>query len=110
MDEKYRIRFFFDYGGSCFWGADSKTTAVFESPITPDKLPLSTETIDQARDLINLFEDSLDWGNPGEGIRWNQDECDRFNTAAGLLFEEVKKELGESFELMNKQKTLKPGA
>ncbi len=114
MNEKYNIRFFFDYGGfrdgSCLWMGDERTEEAFGTPIKPEKLPLSTATVEKIHELSDWFQDSLDWSNAWKGIIYSQEECDRFNAAAQQLFEDIKSELGESFELVNEQDVLTPGS
>jgi len=106
VEEKYSIRFFFDYGGFCLWSGNEKTTAKFGSPIHPEKLPLSPETIRRVRELCDWFDRSLNWDYPPDPGPWRQEECDRFNRAAKQLFATIRTELGEAFEMHNEQPDL----
>jgi hypothetical protein len=45
----------------------------------------------------------LNWDGPSDPDPWRQEECDRFNAAVNQLFEAVRTELGEEFELVNEQ-------
>ena len=103
QEEKYKIRFFFDYLSSCFWSGNKRTKERFGYPIEPRKLPLSAETIARAEELSRWFNDSLNWDYPPDPGPWRQEECDRFNRAVQQLFEAAGRELGEAFELHNEQ-------
>ena len=103
---EYRIRCFFDFGGSYFWSGNDAARKRFGYPISPENLPLSAATIKQANELIDLFQTSLNWEYSSDPGPWRQDECDRFNAAARQLFETASLELGDDFELCSEQKNL----
>lgn len=105
-EQKYRIRFFFDYGsGICFWSGNDNTNAKFGYPIELEALPLSPETSKILTDLVEWYDQSLNWEYPPDPGLWRQEECDRFNDTVKQLLETIKKELGE-FELCNEQPEL----
>ena len=53
MEQKYRIKFFLDYGsGTYFWSGNAKTKAKFGYPIKPDELPLSLESIKKVKKFL----------------------------------------------------------
>lgn len=108
MEQKYKIKFFFDYGsGTCFWSGNERAEAKFNDYfIEPKELPLSLETIKRVEDLLEWYDQSLNWEYPPDPGPWHQEECDRFNNTVKQLFETVKIELGEEFELCNKQPEL----
>jgi hypothetical protein len=103
---EYRIRCFFDFGGSYFWSGNDAARKRFGYPISPENLPLSAATIRQINELIDLFQTSLNWEYPPDPGPWRQEECDRFNAAARQLFEIARLELGDEFELCYEQKNL----
>lgn len=104
MEQKYKIRFFFDYGsGTCFWSGNDRARARFDYAIEPEELPVSLETIKKAKDLLEWYDQSLNWDYPPDPGLWRQEECDRFNKATKQLFEIVKTQLAEDFELGNEQ-------
>jgi hypothetical protein len=107
MKQKYKIRFFFDYGsGTCFWSGNDKTRAKFNYPIKPEELPLPVESLKKVRDLLEWYDQSLNWSYPPDPGPWRQGECNRFNHAVKQLLKTVKMELGEEFELCNEQPDL----
>jgi len=101
MKPKYRISFWFEWGGECFWAADEKTQEKYDIPIDPEKLPLSPETVARARELGAWHDTSLNWASPLDPGPWRQEECDRFNAAVKELFEVVSAELGDEFDVTN---------
>lgn len=107
MEQKYRIKFFFDYGsGTCFWSGNAKIKAKFGYPIKPDELPLSLESIKKVKKFLEWYDQSLNPEYPSDPGRWRQEECNRFNDGVKQLFETVKRELGENFELCQEQPKL----
>lgn len=103
-EAQYKIRFFCEYGGPCFWSANNAARARFGYSIDPEGLPLSLETISRTHELMRWFQDSLNWDYPPDPGPWRQEECDRFNDAARKLFDQVQMELGEEFTLSYEQR------
>lgn len=104
MEQKYKIRFFFDYGsGTCFWSGNEQARARFGYAIAPAELPLSLAKIKKVKDLLEWYDQSLNWDYPPDPGLWRQEECDRFNDSVQQLFAAVKTQLTEDFELRNEQ-------
>jgi hypothetical protein len=104
---KDRISFWFEWGGECFWPADERTREKYDvGPIRPEKLPLSPETAARAKELGAWHDNSLNWAAPSAPGPWRQKECDRFNSASRALYETVKAELGEDFEITYDQREI----
>jgi hypothetical protein len=101
MEEKYRIRYWFEWGGFCLWSDNSKADNEFGSAIYPDDLPLSAATVARIEELATWHDQALNWNSPAYPGPWRQAECDRFNQAALELYEIIKAELGADFELVN---------
>jgi hypothetical protein len=103
MQEKYRLRFFFDAGsGICFWTANKLTEARFKNyPVQAEALPLSPKTIEQINQIATWYDRSLNWDYPPDPSPWRQEEWDRFNRAVKDLLDTVRQELGDSFEISN---------
>ena len=97
----YRIRYWFDWGGGCFWGVNDAARAQFGYAIDPEQLPLSERTIKRANELIEWHYQALNWAYPPDPGPWRQEECDRFNQAAQELFNVVSQQLGEQFEVID---------
>jgi hypothetical protein len=103
---KYRLRYFFDYGGPCLWAANDTARDRFDYSIDLAELPLSPETIQTAKEIGAWFDQSLNWDYPPDPGPWRQDECDRFNRATADLLNRIRQELGSEFEVVNEQNLL----
>lgn len=103
MTAKYRLRLRFEYGGGCLWGIDPPAQEAFGNPADPYRLPISAKTRQLIERLETRFESSLNWDYPPDPGPWRQPECDRFNSDTLLLFDRLRQELGENFELRNEQ-------
>jgi hypothetical protein len=103
LKPRYKIRFWFEWRGGCFWSANKEALERFGYPICPERLPLSPETVARAKELGAWHDTALNWDYPPDPGPWRQEECDRFNSAAKEFFEVVSEELGDEFELVNEQ-------
>ena len=99
--QTYTLRYWFEWSGPCFWGADDRTRERFGYPIAAEKLPLRPETMKRAEELVQWHDQSLNWAYPPDPGPWRQDECDRFNQEAKEFLETVRRELGEEFEIVD---------
>lgn len=97
----YVIRYWFEWHGPCFWGADERTKERFGYSIESEDLPLSPATIERAHELIQWHDQALNWDYPSDPGPWRQDECDRFNQAAREFLALCRKELGADFNLID---------
>jgi hypothetical protein len=106
MIERFRLRFFFEWGGPCLWAANGKARETFGYAIELRKLPLSEETVRLGEELVSWHDGSLNRDYPPDPGPWRQEECDRFNRAANAFFERLSNELGPDYELVNEQRGL----
>lgn len=97
----YRIRYWFDWGASCFWAANDAARTRFGYAIAPEQLPLFESTIKRADELMGWHDQALNWEYPPDPGPWRQEECERFNQAAKDLLATVSRELGEQFEVID---------
>lgn len=104
-EHKYQIRFFYDWGcDSPLWcGNDAARTRFDVGPIEPEALGLSAQTSEMARSLARWHNTALNWDSPSDPGPWRQEECDRFNAAVDAFLETVRTELGEEYEIIDRQ-------
>ncbi len=103
---KYRLRFFFEWGGGCLWSDnDDANTDFGYGPLdTPNtKLPLSNETIRRCQEIGVWHDTSLNWDDPPDPGPWRQHECDRFNETVRHLLATIRSELRDQFEVIDQQ-------
>lgn len=103
MENKYRTRYFFEYGGGCLWSDNENDWDKYGNPINPERLPLSKETLTLIEKLEEQFQTSLNWDEPNGKSPWTDREWSQFNEQALVLFNCIKYELRDDFELINKQ-------
>jgi hypothetical protein len=98
----YRLRFFFDYGsGICFWSANDAANERFDYPIESDKLPLTIATQEAIEHLIEQYDRSLNWSDPGGPGLWNRDEWRIFDASVRQLLPIIRQELGPDYEIVD---------
>lgn len=91
--QRYKIRFFFEYGGDCFWGGDDATVERYGYPIEPTDLPLPAELAEECSAIAKRW----DLAAAGEDAT--------FPTRAETvkLIERVREALGEGFDVIDEQ-------
>jgi hypothetical protein len=107
---KYVIRFFCEWGGGCLWPENDDAYHAFNlGPYDlhdPCPLPLSDDMLKRCRELGVWHDASLNWEYPPDPGPWRQAECDRFNSAVVELVDDLCRELGSEFEVINKQQQI----
>lgn len=106
-EAKYVLRFFFEWSGGCLWpGNEAAYQNLDCGPydlLDPCPLPLSAATLERCRRLAAWHDTSLNWDYPPDPGPWRQPECDRFNVTAAELLEDIRRELGPEFEVVDRQ-------
>jgi hypothetical protein len=61
-----KLRYFFDPGsGICLWAADDEARAQFGYPVELEELSLAGDTLALGNSLIERFDGSINWSDPG---------------------------------------------
>jgi hypothetical protein len=104
---KYVLRFFFEWGGGCLWpGNDAAYRDLELGPydlLDPCPLPLTGSTLAQCRRLGEWHDTALNWGSPLDPGPWRQPECEQFCDAVRALLTDIRRELGNEFEVLDRQ-------
>lgn len=100
-----RLRYFFD-NGCCLWIGDEEARARFEAGPVDDRVGLSAALDQRIAELSAWYDGSLNPDDPLAPSLWRQDECDRFNAAAGELLEAIRAELGPSVDVVDERQLL----
>jgi len=104
---KYKLRFFFEWGGGCLWPDSDDTYRDFDfgpyDILAPCPLKLSAATLESCRRMAEWHDTSLNWDYPPDPGPWRQPECDRFNEAVRHLLETLRAELSDQFEVVSTQ-------
>lgn len=97
----YKIKFWFEHGGICLWGANDITKRIYCYAIKNEDLPLSTETIHELYALEEEYGSYLDWECPQNPSPWTEEHKLGFILKAEQTYSKVVKELGANFEVIN---------
>ena len=107
--QKYKVRFFFEYGaGGCLWADNELTFTEFgvgpiDKDIATKTQTLSPETLGLIRTLDEEHSKYLNEDYPLYPSLWRQSECDNFNQSISTLLERLRNEMGDDFEIIDKQ-------
>ncbi len=97
--DKYVLDYWFEWSGPCLWGGNIKADEKYGYAINLDDLPLSPQIKERAEAMIRWHDTSLAWDYPAGESPWTYEENERFGKAATELYEDLKKELGDKFEI-----------
>jgi hypothetical protein len=107
---KYVLRFFCEWGNGCLW---PENDVMHEDPDLgpydcrePCPLPLSAEILRRCWELRQWHDGSLNWDYPPDPGPWRQEECERFNAAVFQLLDDLRRELGPEYLVLNQQRPL----
>lgn len=96
----YRLKYMFDAGsGICLWAASDAARGRFGYPVDDDELPLSEALRARVRRLLEWYDRSLDWDDPGGPSPWDAAEEARFAAEARAVLAALREELGPDFEI-----------
>ena len=107
--QKYRIRFFFDYGaGGCLWADNELAKQDFgigpiDKAIADKTGKLSDEILKLIEELDDRHADYYNKDYPPDPSLWRQSECDGFNQQVDTLLNSLKRQLSPDFEIIDKQ-------
>jgi hypothetical protein len=91
---EFQFRFFFDPGsGSCLWAGDNRTRQALGYAVDLGLLKISAGLRQRVEELAVLYDESIDWSDPGGGLRWTAHECARFNQVAEGVLASLREEL-----------------
>ncbi|MEI8203418.1 MAG: hypothetical protein WCH34_10430 [Bacteroidota bacterium] len=110
----YRLRFFFDYGcGGCLWcdndaayekydlgTLDAETYDLNGKVIREARIKLTELTRQKVLKLNRLYNESLNWDNPGGDSMWDKSQWDNFHLQTRELHKEISNILGDDFEII----------
>lgn len=99
--EKYSIKFMPEYYTTSLWSVNQKAQQRFSTSIKYTDINLSLALIKRLEIFDNQIMNIIDWSNPIEQSPMNFEERERLYQDGLILIEEVRKELGQDFEVIN---------
>lgn len=102
-DEKYKLKYMFDLGsGVCLWTANESARKRFKDyPIEIEMLPVSDDLKERLSQVIECYDQSIDWNDPGAGSTWSLQEKEAFIEMANSVYVSLCHELGPDFDVQN---------
>ena len=108
VGQKYRVRFYFDYGaGGCLWADNDLTRQDFglgpidEAITSKGKIFASTLLLIEELDVRHSDYYNKDY--PLDPSLWRQSDCDEFNKKVNTLLNSLRQQLSTEFEIIDKQ-------
>lgn len=106
--EKYVIKFMPEYYTTSLWSVNQKALEHFNTPIEYTDIDLSVKLIKR----LEVFDDNImniiDWSNPAGETPMKLEERELLYQEGLVLIDEIRKELGEEFEVINYLNWIKP--
>ena len=102
----YVLSFYCDWTWGCLWSENKAAIDAFGLGPFPDcggDLLLSGETIRLCNAVNEWHATSLNQSYPPDPGPWRQEQCDRLNGAVQELLAAIRNDLGEQFEVIDKQ-------
>ncbi len=101
------LRFLFDAGSeTCLWAANEEARRRFgDSWVDLDALPLPAETLRRLAALVQRYDESIDWDDPGGPSPWTPAEQQEFTGEARAVLALLRSELGGEFDVVDEART-----
>jgi len=95
---KYILRFFFDAGsGTCLWSGNDEARSRFGYPVVIEQLPIGKSLLMELHNLIERYDKSINWDDPGGKSPWCEHETRKFNSASSIVLRELRGVLKNDF-------------
>lgn len=98
---KYIIKFMPEYYTTSLWAVNKTALDQFNTPIQYTDIALSLELIKRLETFDDNIMNIIDWNNPVGESPMNFEEREFLYQEALILLEEIRKELGKNFEVIN---------
>ena len=97
-----QLRYFFDPGsGVCLWAGDDAARDAFGYAVAFEDLSLSPDTVAIGNELLQEFDGSIDWNDPGSPSPWSTAQMQGFSDKAHAFLSRLRAELGGGFEIID---------
>lgn len=99
--EKYKLKFWFEHGGICFWSMNDIAHDKYGYPIETSMLPISEALIKRFDELEEEYSTYLDWEYPLNPSPWTEEHKKDFIRRATEAYNNICRELGENYIVEN---------
>lgn len=100
-DMKYKLRFMPEYYATSLWAQDQATEDIYGYEISYQSLGLSKALIEALEAYDEKILSLIDWKDPTGPFFMHKDERKALYETGLSLLEDIKKELGNDFQIIN---------
>ena len=98
---KYKMEYWFEWGGTCLWSANDAAKKEFGYAVDEQKLPISAKLKNLLWYLQAYHENMMDIDNaPSDSPWWTEEDGIMFEKKKKFAYEQLCQELGEEFEIV----------
>lgn len=101
---KYKLRFMPEYYATSLWAQDQATEDIYGYEISYQSLGLSKALIEALEAYDEKILSLIDWKDPAGPFFMHKDERKALYETGLSLLEDIKKELGNDFQIINESK------
>lgn len=98
---KYKLRFMPEYYATSLWAGDTQTEDIYGYEVSYSSLELSKKLIQKLEAYDEKILSLIDWKDPAGPSPVNQGERKALYELGLSLMEDIKKELGNDFQIIN---------
>lgn len=99
------LRLFFDPGsGTCLWAASEMAKEMYDYPVAIGDLPITSDLKHEACRLVDWYDESMDWSDPGGVGNWDAAEWAHFHQATQDFLTALRNQLSVNHEIVDDTK------
>lgn len=99
--QKYKLKYWFEHGGTCVWGANNEAKEQYGYNIENNLLPISELLVMELGLLEEEYGSYLDWSDPRNPSPWTAEHKRDFVKRATKAYEKLCAELGTDYTIEN---------
>ena len=98
---KYKMKYWFEWGGTCLWSANDAARKEFGYDVDEQKLPISRKLKTLLWYLQAYHDNMMDMDNaPYDSPWWTEEDTIMFDKKKKFAYEQLCQELGEEYEIV----------
>lgn len=98
---KYKMKYWFEWGGTCLWSANDAARNEFGYAVDEQQLPISQNLKNLLWYLQAYHENMMDMDNaPDDSPWWTEEDTVMFDKKKKFAYEQLCRELGEEYEIV----------
>ena len=97
---QYKVRLMFEWGGGTLWSGNDYTRGKYGFGNIENALPISKNLVQRLGEMQVWHDTALNWEYPPDPGPWSPEQYDEFEKAVIDIMQDIKQELGQSFEVV----------